>query len=110
MKKAILVWVGIIFSLSLVSGFAEKEAKPKKEKKKPNPAAMFKKKDVDGDGTITWEEFKGDREGDSEDRLRKVFDKKDTDASGGLSAEEFTMQSDKGKKKAGGKKAKKQKE
>ena len=56
-----------------VSGVAKAE---EKAKKKPDPAKMFEKKDADGDGALTLDEFKKGMkdEGDSKDDAPKSLE------------------------------------
>lgn len=65
------------------------------EKKKPDPAAAFKKLDKNSDGKLTLEEFKGKRE---EAEAKKGFDRMDANKDGGVSLEEFKAAREKKKK------------
>lgn len=67
------------------------------DKPKPTPEDQFKKMDKDGNGKISFDEFKGKREGDKLAAAEKQFKAKDKNSDGSLDLEEF---------KAGGKKAK----
>lgn len=58
------------------------------EKKPRDPAQMFKKLDVNSDGQLSFEEFKGKRE---EARARKAFARMDADKDGALKADEFKL-------------------
>lgn len=89
MKK--LLSLALIFSLVCsVCALAGAEEKKKDEKKKPEPAAVFKKLDANGDGKLTFEEFLGKRGEDKKAAAEKQFKAKDKDSSGDLSLEEFS--------------------
>lgn len=96
MKSLMLLTLGLAFALPLHA-----EETPKTEKPKHTPEEMFKKKDADGDGFITKEEFaKGSKDSAKAEGL---FAKKDTDSDGKLSLAEFSAggkEHAKGKKKA----------
>jgi hypothetical protein len=68
---------------------------PKGPKAKPDADAMFKKKDANGDGKISKEEFTKDAKDTA--KAEEAFGKKDKDSSGDLSMEEFKA-AGKGKK------------
>ena len=53
-----------------VSGVAKAE---EKAKKKPDPAKMFEKKDADGDGALTLDEFKKGMKDKQLEGCRKTF-------------------------------------
>lgn len=79
------------------------QAKEKKEggKKGPNIEKMFNKKDTDGDGFLSKDEFtKGAKDAD---KAGKAFDRMDKDSDGKLSKEEMKNRGKGGK---GGKKKK----
>jgi Ca2+-binding EF-hand superfamily protein len=79
-------------AVCLLSGIALAEKGDKGDKgggKRPDPARVFKKKDADGDGKLSLEEFKA---GMPEKALTKAddrFKKLDTNGDGSLSLEEF---------------------
>jgi len=76
-------------AVCLLSGIALAEKGDKGGGKRPDPARVFKKKDADGDGKLSLEEFKA---GMPEKALTKAddrFKKLDTNGDGSLSLEEF---------------------
>ena len=80
------------------------QAKEKKEggKKGPNIEKMFSKKDTDGDGFLSKDEFtKGAKDAE---RAGKAFDRMDKDGDGKLSKEEMSQRGKGGKGGKGGKK------
>ena len=87
----------ILFALLVSASYsfaAPAEGDAKKEKPKMDPAAVFAKKDKNGDGKLSKEEFL-DKAKDAA-KAEKQFAAKDKDKDGSLSKEEFTA--------AGGKK------
>ena len=80
---------------ALLGGFAVPSFA--EDKPKPDPEQVFKKKDANGDGKLSMDEFVGKLEGEKADKAKAAFAKKDKDGDGFLTLEEF---------KAGGKKAK----
>ena len=61
--------------------------KKKPAKKRPAPEAIFKKKDTNGDGFLSKEEFTAKMK--NPEKAAKSFDRKDKDSDGKLSLEEF---------------------
>jgi len=57
------------------------------DKPKPTPEERFKKLDKDGDGKLTFAEFKGKQT--DEEKAKKAFDAKDANKDGSLTLEEF---------------------
>jgi Ca2+-binding EF-hand superfamily protein len=96
MKHIALITIGLALALPL---HAEEAAAGKG--KKGNPEAAFKKRDKDGDGFLSKEEFLAKAK-DAE-KAGKAFAKKDKDGDGKLSLAEATAKPDK----KGGKKNKK---
>jgi len=94
MKKTLitLAFAGIVLPLQA--------AKPKDggddEKKKPDPEAVFKKRDADNDGSLTPEEFR--KAGMPAEKAEEIFKKKDKDGDGKLSLDEFKATGKKHKK------------
>lgn len=82
MKKVLLSCVALACLAS--TGFAEE--KPKKEGKKPDLAAVFKKLDKDGSGDLTLAEMTGKRDAE---KAKKAFERLDKDKNGKVSLEEF---------------------
>ncbi len=78
----------ILFSLSLAIPLQANEAAGDKKPKKPNPQAVFKKKDKDADGFLTKEEFVGKAKDTT--KAEAIFSKKDKNGDSKLSADEFT--------------------
>jgi Ca2+-binding EF-hand superfamily protein len=72
-------------------------------KKAPNPAKVFHRKDADGDGKLTLEEFKTGMKEQAAEKADARFKKLDKDGDGTLSLEEFTdgMKAGPAKKKKG---------
>ena len=85
MKHIALITIGLALAFPL---HAEEAAAGGKDKaKKGNPEAVFKKKDKDGDGFLSKEEFIAKAK-DAE-KAGKAFAKKDKDGDGKLSPDEF---------------------
>jgi Ca2+-binding EF-hand superfamily protein len=66
------------------------EAPKAEAKPKADPEAAFKKKDANGDGKISKDEFVGKKDGEAKTKAEASFTAKDTDKDGSLSKEEFT--------------------
>ncbi len=75
-------------------------------KKKRDPAAAFTKRDKDGDGKISVDEFVGKKEGDAAEKMKKAFGKKDKDGDGFLTKDEMLAKGGKAKGEGKGKKKK----
>lgn len=114
MKHIILLAISLALALPLHAGNKHAGAK---EKAKPNLARVFKKRDKDGDGFLSKEEFLAGRKQAA--KAEKAFNRRDKDSDGKLSRTEFTgkkhkaaknkaakKQGAKAKKKAAGKKHK----
>jgi len=90
--------------VALLGGvFGVANAAKDKDKKKMDPEKIFAKKDADGDGKLSVEEFLGKAKPDKAEGVKKRFAKLDKDQDGSLSLEEF-------KASFGGKKGKKKKD
>ena len=87
MKRTTII--ALCMSLMLPA-FAEeaKEGEAPKTPRKPDMKQIFKKKDKDGDGFLSKEEFGGKKAKDPA-KADAAFAKKDKDADGKLSEEEF---------------------
>ncbi len=70
----------------LVSGVAKAE---EKARKKPDPAKMFEKKDADGDGALTLDEFKKGMKDKQLEGAEKRFKRLDADGDGKVTLEEM---------------------
>ena len=71
------------------------------EKKKPDPAEVFKKKDADSNGTLSYEEFAGKKTAEDPaktEKAKKAFAFKDKDKDMKLTLEEFKAMPEKKKK------------
>jgi hypothetical protein len=91
-------FIALCLSLALPA-FAEeapKEGDGAKTPKKPDMKQIFKKKDKDGDGFLSKDEFVNKKAKDPA-KAEAAFTKKDKDGDGKLSEEEFTAR---GKRKA----------
>ena len=75
----------LAFSVS-VTGVAKAE---EKAKKKPDPAKMFEKKDADGDGALTLDEFKKGMKDKQLEGAEKRFKRLDADGDGKVTLEEM---------------------
>ena len=84
MKHTLVIALGLALVLPLSA--EEAPAKPKAPKKS-NPQAVFKKKDKDGDGFLTKEEFTAKAK--NADKAGQAFARKDKNSDGKLSPEEF---------------------
>lgn len=83
MKSIALILLGLSLAIPLQANEAAGEKKPKK----PNPQAVFKKKDKDADGFLTKEEFVGKAKDPK--KAESIFSKKDKNGDSKLSADEF---------------------
>lgn len=77
------VLVGIIGSCSL-SAYAADEGR-----KKPDPEKFFQKRDANGDGSLTFEEFKAGMPEKFADKASARFKKADTNGDNAISLAEF---------------------
>ncbi len=71
------------------------------EKKKPDAAEVFKKKDKDSNGTLSYEEFVGKKVAEDPakaEKAKKAFASKDKDGDMKLTLEEFKAMPEKKKK------------
>lgn len=83
-------WVVAVLGVALVgSSVSIQGAVGAEEKKKPEPEEVFKRRDKNSDGFLTWEEFKGKVEGEKEAAAKKQFEAKDANKDMKLSLEEF---------------------
>jgi Ca2+-binding EF-hand superfamily protein len=87
--KRLLTWVCLFGFLAAVMGGASAE-EPKKEKKKPDLAANFKKLDKNGDEKLSKEELVGKKVDEAKAKAEKLFTTLDTDKDGSLTLTEFT--------------------
>ena len=85
MKQFVCALLAGVFALSTVNLMADE----KPEKKKRDPEAAFKKRDKDGDGKLSLEEFKGKLKGEKATKAETAFKKKDKNNDGYLTFEEF---------------------
>ena len=83
MKYIAIIATGI----ALVMPLHAQEDGPKEKPKKPNTEKAFKKKDKDGDGFLSKEEFTANAKDAT--KAGTAFDKKDKDSDGKLTKEEF---------------------
>ena len=88
-----------VLVLGIGAGTLSAEEK-KDEKKKAEPAEVFKKKDKNSDGSLTFEEFAGKNASDPEksEKAKKAFAAKDKDNDMKLSLDEFKAMPEKKKK------------
>ena len=100
MKKVLIAGMMLALSGLFGTAYAKDDAKPEK-KKRINPAELFGKKDKDGNGQLTLEEFLGKRASNEEAKKKGAvyFKKKDKDGNGTLSKEEMAAKPEGGKKK-----------
>lgn len=85
------LFIAIVTSCLLPgAAFAEKgEPGAKGQGKRPDPAKIFQKRDADGDGSLSLEEFKTGMPEKAVARADVRFKKLDTSGDGKLSLEEF---------------------
>ena len=112
MKALITTLLISALTLPVFADDNKDEAKKKPKKERPTPEAIFKKKDTNGDGSLSKEEFVAKMK-DAE-KAGKSFDKKDKNGDGKLTLDEFKPKAKKDKpagdaKKKKDKKAKKDK-
>jgi Ca2+-binding EF-hand superfamily protein len=98
MKRIITTLAALAVSASFTFAAEDAAKKPeaKGEGKKPDPEKVFGKKDKDGDGNLTKEEFTAGAKDAT--KAEAAFGKKDANADGKLSKEEFAAQPAKKKK------------
>lgn len=82
MKRVVCVLLTAAFALSTSLATAQ-------EKPKPTPEEAFKKRDKNGDGKLSLDEFVGKSTGDKATKAQETFKKRDKNADGFLSQEEF---------------------
>ncbi len=80
-------WLVALMALTLVG--ANGTVRGAEEKKKPEPEEVFKKRDKDGDGFLTFDEFKGKLDGEKLEAAKKQFEAKDSNKDMKLSLDEF---------------------
>lgn len=78
-----------ILAMSLLVTFPALSASAADEKKAPDPEKIFARKDADGDGSLTLEEFKTGLKDKALENAEKRFKKIDTDGNGKVSLDEF---------------------
>lgn len=90
----------ILTVLALGAALATAAEKPaKRERKKGDPEAMFKKLDADSNGAVSLEEFKGSPRAKKDPaKADEAFKKRDTNNDGSLSLDELKAQRSKGGK------------
>ncbi len=82
----------LLCGLGLGMGNVSFAAKKKPVRKKPVPAEIFKKKDKDGNGTLSLDEYVSHKASDDPAKTessKKAFAAKDKDGDGKLTLEEF---------------------
>jgi len=84
-----IAWFGkistiAVLTLSVTFAHAASPDKPQKD-----PEQAFKRRDKDGNGKLTLEEFVGKRSGDKAAAAETRFKTKDKDGDGSLTLEEF---------------------
>jgi len=80
-------WLVALMAFALVG--ANGAVQGAEEKKKPEPEEVFKRRDKDSDGFLTWDEFKGKLDGEKQETAKKQFEAKDSNKDMKLSLEEF---------------------
>lgn len=93
--KALTTLFAVLALGMITVNAAEGDAKKGEAKAKVSPEDAFKKKDANGDGKVSKEEFTKTKDATKAEGLAKMFEAKDKDKDGSLTLEEF---------KAGGKK------
>lgn len=78
-----------LFAVLALSTFSLHAQDAKKGKGKGDPEAFFKKKDTNGDGKLSKEEFTKDVPADKAEGMAKRFTALDKDKDGSVSLEEF---------------------
>ncbi len=96
MNKFLMIMLVAVLGVGVASHAAEEG----KKKGKGDPEAVFKKKDKNGDGKLSFEEFKGNAPAEKAAGLEKKFKAMDKNANGSIELEEFKLGGGKGKKKA----------
>ena len=101
MRKVLIAGMMLALSGLLGTAYAKDDAKPEKKKRSIDPAEIFAKKDKDGNGQLTLEEFLGKRASNEEAKKKGAvyFKKKDKDGNGTLSKEEMVAKPEGGKRK-----------
>lgn len=82
-------WSVALFACIAIGFVVPAQAAEEKPKPKPTPEEMFKRRDKNSDGFLSWDEFKGKLEGDKLAAAEKQFKAKDTNSDMKLSLEEF---------------------
>ena len=94
-----LLLCALVLGLGMGNVWGEEK---KEEKKKPDPAEVFKKKDKDSNGSLTVEEFMGKKTSEDPakaEKAKKAFAAKDKDNDMKLTLEEFQAEAPKKPKK-----------
>ncbi|MGB8168315.1 MAG: EF-hand domain-containing protein, partial [Chthoniobacteraceae bacterium] len=85
MKTHAILATLIVLPFAMATAADEPAAKPKRD-----PAVLFKQIDHDGDGSLSFEEYKASTVGHIDPaRVGEVFKKKDADGDGKLNLTEF---------------------
>lgn len=97
--------VGMGVCVVVVSVVGSSLAKDRAEgDKKQDGGAMFEKKDKNGDGKLSLDEFVGKKAGEDAEKLKEVFKKKDKDGDGFLTKDDMARKGGKAKGEGKGKK------
>jgi Ca2+-binding EF-hand superfamily protein len=91
MKQTLLITLTLALTLPI---YAQEKDDASSDKKKPDPQAVFAKKDTDKDGFLSKEEFTTGAKDAT--KAETTFTKKDKNNDGKLSPEEFASKAKKG--------------
>ena len=102
MKKSLSCVVAVAMVLVMASSLYAKDPAQKKERKKPTPEEIFAKRDKDGNGSISLEEYIGKKKDGAADKAKTTFEKLDKNGDGQLCKDEAMRPPKKGKGKKKG--------
>jgi hypothetical protein len=82
-------WIVCLLAAAALTVAANSAEAAKNSRPKPSPEVIFRKRDKNGDGVLTVQEFVGKRTGGKALKAAKIFQRKDRNGDGVLTFAEF---------------------